>query len=126
MVSFDNFTMEDGTPIYQQIVLYLKRGMVSGAVPNEDELPSRRVLSALLGVNPNTIQKAYRILEDEGLIQSHAGAKSYVAIGPDTVDRLRSELLREDVRALVSAMRQTGVSKETALKLIQEMWEETP
>ena len=126
MVSFDNFIMEDGTPIYQQIVLYLKRGMVSGAVPNEDELPSRRVLSARLGVNPNTIQKAYRILEDEGLIQSHAGAKSYVAIGPDTVDRLRSELLREDVRSLVSAMRQTGVSKETALDLIQEMWEETP
>lgn len=125
MVSFDNFIMEDGTPIYQQIVLYLKRGMVSGAVTNGDELPSRRVLSALLGVNPNTVQKAYRILEDEGLIQSHTGAKSYVAVGDDTVERLRSELLREDIRALVSAMRQTGVSKETALNLIQEMWEES-
>ncbi len=125
MVSFDNFIMEDGTPIYQQIVLYLKRGMVSGAVTNGDELPSRRVLSALLGVNPNTVQKAYRILEDEDLIQSHAGAKSYVAVGDDTVERLRGELLREDIRALVIAMRQTGVSKETALNLIQEMWEES-
>ena len=125
MVSFDNFTMEDGIPIYQQIVLFLKRGMVSGAVEHGAELPSRRTLSALLGVNPNTIQKAYRILEEEGLIQSHAGAKSYVSIGPGTVEHLRSELLREDIRSLVTAMRQTGVNKETALPLISELWEES-
>lgn len=126
MVSFENFMMEDGTPIYQQIVLFLKRGMVSGSVRNDEELPSRRVLSTLLGVNPNTVQKAYRILEDEGLIQSRAGAKSYVEAGPDTISRLRTELLREDIRALVKAMRQTGVSKADALSLIQEMWEEQP
>lgn len=125
LVSFDNFIMEDGIPIYQQIVLFLKRGMISGAVPNGDELPSRRMLSALLGVNPNTVQKAYRILEDEGLIQSHTGAKSYVVLEESTIRRLRTELLREDVRMLVRAMQQTGVSKETALELIQEMWEET-
>ena len=126
MISFSQFHMENGSPIYQQIVLFLKRGMVSGAVPNGDELPSRRMLSALLGVNPNTVQKAYRLLEDEGLIQSHSGAKSYVAIGPDTVSRIRAELLREDIRSLVTAMQQTGVSKETALRLISEMWEEKP
>lgn len=124
MVSFDSFTLEDGTPIYQQIVLFLKRGIISGAVQNGEELPSRRVVSALLGVNPNTIQKAYRILEDEGLIQSRTGAKSYVAADADVVNRIRAELLREDVRVLVKAMRQTGVSKETAIHFIQEMWEE--
>lgn len=126
MVSFDRFTMEEGSPIYQQIVLFLKRGLVSGAVESGEELPSRRTLSALLGVNPNTIQKAYRILEDEGLIQSHTGAKSYVDASGETVCRLRGELLREDVRSLICAMRQNGVPKETALELIQEMWEEIP
>ena len=57
---------------------YVKRGVVSGAIVDGDELPSRRVVSALLGVNPNTVQKAYRALEDEGLIESHTGAKSRV------------------------------------------------
>ena len=126
MVSFVNFAMEDGIPINQQIILFLKRGMVAGTVANGDELPSRRVLSALLGVNPNTVQKAYRLLEEEGLIQSHTGAKSYAAADEATVARLRAELLREDVRALVSAMQQSGVSREDALNLISEMWEETP
>ena len=64
MVSFDSFTLCGGVPIYQQILLYLKRGAVSGAIADGDELPSRRVLSALLGVNPNTVQKACRLMEE--------------------------------------------------------------
>ena len=69
IISFDGFAMDDKSPIYNQIVLFIKRGAVAGSIADGDELPSRRVLSALLGVNPNTVQKAYRLLEDEGLIQ---------------------------------------------------------
>ncbi|MBQ3125939.1 MAG: GntR family transcriptional regulator, partial [Clostridia bacterium] len=64
MIDFDCFIIEDGSPIYWQIILYLKRGAVAGSVQDGDELPSRRVLSARLGVNPNTVQKAYRMLEE--------------------------------------------------------------
>ena len=64
MISFEQFRMEDGVPIYLQILLYIKRGMVAGTVVDGDELPSRRMLSALLSVNPNTVQKAYRMLEE--------------------------------------------------------------
>ena len=71
MISFDDFLLLPGTPIYWQIILYLKRGIAAGTVANGDELPSRRTLSALLGVNPNTVQKAYRLLEEEGY---HAAA----------------------------------------------------
>ena len=80
MITFDQFKLEDGMPIYLQIVLYIKRGIIAGVIADGDELPSRRILSALLGVNPNTVQKTYRLLEDEGLIQSHAGAKSYMVL----------------------------------------------
>ena len=55
MISFDSFIAQDGVPIYLQIVKHIKSGIVSGTVVNGDEVPSRRVLSALLGVNPNTI-----------------------------------------------------------------------
>ena len=68
MISFDSFVMEEGVPLYQQILLYVKRGIAGGTIQDGDELPSRRVLSALLGVNPNTVQKAYRLLEEEGQI----------------------------------------------------------
>ena len=68
MLSFSRFVPEEGLPIYLQIIRHVKRGIAAGTVQGGDELPSRRMLSAQLGVNPNTVQKAYRLLEEEGLI----------------------------------------------------------
>ncbi|MBQ4650176.1 MAG: GntR family transcriptional regulator [Firmicutes bacterium] len=123
MISFDGFTIEDGSPIYLQIILYIKRCIIAGTIVDGDELPSRRVLSALLGVNPNTIQKAYRLLEDEGLIQSHSGAKSCVVLDSRTLQRLRAELLESDIKNIISAMKQTGLEKEEVISLIKKYWE---
>lgn len=123
MITFDNFIKEDGSPIYLQILLHIKRGVIAGTVKDGDELPSRRVLSALLGVNPNTVQKAYRLLEEEGLMRSHAGAKSYMSLAPGRVERIRAELLENDARAIVSAMRQMGLNREEAIALIGHYWE---
>lgn len=124
MIRFDTFQMADGVPIYLQIVTYIKRGVAAGTVPDGAELPSRRVLSALLGVNPNTVQKAYRLLEDEGLIQSHSGAKSCMVLPPAAVARVRAELLDGDARSIVAAMKQMGLTKEGALALLARHWDE--
>ncbi|OUP08722.1 GntR family transcriptional regulator [Anaeromassilibacillus sp. An200] len=123
MVSFDGFSLTDGIPIYQQILLFLKREAVAGTIRDGDELPSRRVLSALLGVNPNTIQKAYRMLEEEGLIASHSGAKSLMVLNEETLRRVRGELLEADAKGVVNAMKQMGLTKEEALVLIDQYWE---
>lgn len=124
MVSFEGFSMEEGSPIYLQIIDHIKRGAAAGTISDGEELPSRRVLSALLGVNPNTVQKAYRMLEDEGLIESRAGAKSYLRLGEDVREQLRAELLRQQVCAAAEAMKQMGVSLEQAIKLLREHWDE--
>ena len=123
MISFDNFIMEDGTAIYLQILLYIKRGIIAGTISDGDELPSRRMLSALLGVNPNTVQKAYRMLEEEGLIASHSGAKSYMVLNEDTVERVRSELLEGDAVNIVTVMKQMGLSKIEAISLLEKYWD---
>ena len=123
MVSFDAFTIEDGSPIYLQIILYVKRCIIGGTIADGDELPSRRVLSALLGVNPNTIQKAYRMLEDEGLIRSHSGAKSYVAADAAAIARIRAQLLENDALNIINSMKQMGLTREDALALIEKYWE---
>ena len=124
MISFDDFLMEDGIPIYLQIILWLKRGIASGQIKDGDEVPSRRMLSARLGVNPNTVQKAYRILEEEGLIQSRSGAKSCMVLDSRRIDQLRRELLEGDVKCMVRQMRQMGISKEDAVALLNQWWNE--
>lgn len=122
MISFDSFIQEDGIPIYLQIILFLKRGMVAGIVRSGDELPSRRLLSARLGVNPNTVQKAYHMLEVEGLIVSQTGAKSYVSLDPGALQQIREELLESEIHSVISALDQMGLSKEEALTLIDKYW----
>ena len=124
MIDFGAFRAEDGTPIYLQIIKYLKQGVVSGAVADGDELPSRRVLSALLGLNPNTVQKACRMLEEEGLLVSHAGAKSCVRVSPELRERVRAELIRSDAVAAASAFRRMGVPLEEAIELVKRAYEE--
>ena len=121
MISFEELVLGTGIPIYLQIILYVKRGMAAGTIQNGDEMPSRRVLSALLGVNPNTIQKAYRMLEEEGLICSHAGAKSYASVSEAQKKQIRRELLENEAKTLVEAMKQMGVTKEEAVDLIETL-----
>lgn len=122
MITFENFILADGIPIYLQIIRYIKQGIVAGIILNGDELPSRRVLSALLGVNPNTIQKAYKMLEEEGLIQSHSGAKSYMVLTEDRIKEIRTELLENDARNAVQTLKQMGVTMEEAISLIEKYW----
>ena len=124
MVSFDSFVMEPGVPIYAQIVRFVKGAVAAGTVADGEELPSRRVLSALLGVNPNTIQKAYRLLEEEGLIRSHPGAKSYVSAPPERAAAIRRELLAAEARRAAAALRRMGLDRETALDWIGRLWDE--
>ena len=129
LVSFDGLRLEEGMPIYLQIIRYLERGIAAGTVRDGDELPSRRVLSARLGVNPNTIQKAFRALEEAGVITSRAGAKSEVSLTPERAAAIRRRLLEEEAAALVSALRQMGLDREQAAALVLQLWdrqEESP
>lgn len=122
MISFDDFKTEDGSPIYLQIVRHVKRGVVAGTIRDGDEMPSRRMLSALLGVNPNTVQKAYRMLEEEGLVQSRAGAISCVALDAGAAERVRRELTGHEARRFAAAMRGMGLTKEEAAALLEKVW----
>ena len=124
MVSFDNINLEDGIPIYLQILKYIKQGIVSGKIKNNEELPSRRVLSAFLGVNPNTIQKAYKILEDENLIESHLGAKSYMKFDSEKISLVKNELIENEIRKNLLSLKYMGLTREEYIKLIDKYWNE--
>ena len=65
-------------PIYEQLREQLRWQIAMGFLAPDEPLPSVRALSAELGINPNTIQKAYREMEQEGLIYSQPGRGSFV------------------------------------------------
>ena len=126
MISFESFVPDGNVPIYLQIVGFIKRGIVAGTIPDGAEMPSRRMLSALLGVNPNTVQKSYAMLEEEGLIHSRSGAKSCVAADEAAIRRLRGEILGLSLKTVIDAMKQMGMTLEDAQAALADHWEVQP
>lgn len=125
MIQFDSFMQAEGVPIYQQIIRYVKQGIAAGTIRDGEELPSRRVLSALLAVNPNTVQKAYRMMEEEeGLVESHTGAKSCVHADAGRVAALRQELTETELRAMVRSMKRMGLDRQSAWSLFERLYAE--
>lgn len=124
MIDFEGFVQTEGQPLYLQIMRYIKQGLASGIIADGEELPSRRALSAYLTVNPNTVQKAYRLLEEEGLVQSHAGAKSFVCATERQRAILRRELTENELRGMVRNMKGMGLTAKEAAALVEKLYAE--
>ena len=123
MLDFDSYKQEKGIPIYLQLIGYIKSCIASGTVCDGDELPSRRWLSARLAINPNTVQKAFAMLEEEGLIVSRGGSGSVFTLPEEKIEEVKKELLKEDLEKTVSAMKSSGLNFEEAAALLKEYWE---
>ena len=103
MVSTVTINYRDPRPIYEQVRDGLRKLIVSGALPGGEKLPSVRELAAQLAINPNTIQRAYRELEQEGYLYSVPGKGSFAAERVEIDTQRRDKLLRtldETVREL--------------------------
>lgn len=110
----------DSRPIYEQIKDGLKKLIVSGAMAADEKLPSVRALATQLSINPNTIQRAYNELENEGFIYSIAGKGSFASAGVDPGEGKRREL-ENKLRELAAELRYLGVSEEELLALVKEV-----
>ena len=112
-----------GEPVYLQIIRQFKLLLLQGRLQNGDEVPSRRLLAAQLGVNPNTVQKAFAELEKDGLIETPPNAKSVVHANDAALARLRKEILEAQVSVLVEIARSTGLNSEQLASMIYAQWE---
>ena len=123
MLDFDSYKQEKGIPIYLQLIGYIKSCIASGTVCDGDELPSRRWLSARLAINPNTVQKAFAMLEEEDLIVSRGGSGSVFTLSEDKAERIRGELFEAEMKKLVRDMKKSAMAYEDAMELLKESWE---
>ncbi len=97
-------------PVYEQIARAIRGRIASGQLPPGRVLPSVRVVASDLGVNLNTVARAYRLLEEEGflVIRNRSGVEVAPPGGSATTrDRDR---LRESLREVLARMRQAGLS----------------
>ena len=115
--------LQSRTPIYQQLKEKILRLIMAGAIGPGDPLPSVRVMARELGINPNTVAKAYQDLEKSGLIYSVAGKGSFIS-GEETLDRQMTASVLDRFREAVRGARSAGVDRQTALALVEEVYKE--
>ena len=108
----------DPRPIYEQIKDGFRTLILSGALSPDEKMPSVRELATELAINPNTIQRAYRELEQEGYICSVPGKGSFVADAGDTAALRRKELLTQLCEIGVE-LKSLGVDETTMMDCIR-------
>lgn len=122
MVNFSGLQFDDSAPVYQQIAEYLKRQILLGTVQDGDPMPSRRELAAQTGINPNTAQKAYRLMTEEGYVVTDGNSGSFVHLTPELHEQISAQLTRGLVQVFVNQAKANRLSYKKVLDLISELW----
>ena len=109
---------QDRRPLYEQITDKFRNLILRGILEPGDKMPSVRGLAMDLSINPNTIQRAYRELEQEGCICSVPGKGSFVADARDTAALRRKELLVQ-LKEISEELKKLGVDENTMTEWIK-------
>ncbi|WP_125152954.1 GntR family transcriptional regulator [Clostridium rectalis] len=115
---------DDKTPIYIQIMDYIKQGIVSGKLNRGDKLPSVREMATKFRVNPNTLQRAYQELERQGITYTQRGTGTFVKEDENMVDELKNNLASNIVNSFIEGMKKIGFSNEDIIKVISKKLKE--
>lgn len=111
-------------PIYLQIIAYMKKKIVSGELKGGERILSVREYASEIKVNPNTIQKVYSELENQGLIYTQRGIGKFVTEDEEKITALREELFNETIDKFIEDSKSLGFRKESILAIISERYKE--
>ncbi|MDI4646031.1 GntR family transcriptional regulator [Cohnella hashimotonis] len=110
-------------PVYLQVVRLFKERIVTGRLAAGEAIPSRREIASLLKMNPNTAQRAYKEMEEQGLIVTEGNSPSRITKDEDVLRSIRSELLGEAVRTFIGSIRNMRVPLQEIVELVREEYE---
>ena len=121
---FDRLVFDDQSPVYLQIIAFVKQAVAAGDLRQGNSIPSRRGLAAQLGVNPMTVQRAYKQMEDEGLIRTLPNAGSVISVSERERRAVHDELVRDEVGQFVRRMKRMRLPFKDVIDLVSDIWDE--
>lgn len=115
--------LQSRLPIYEQLKGKITELVMLGELKPDEQLPSVRSFARELGVNPNTVQKAYQDLERDKIIYSVAGRGSYISPEIDLTGQLQEVYIKEIRKATVQA-KMCGIDKQRVISAVDEVYKE--
>jgi GntR family transcriptional regulator len=117
---------QSGVPFYRQIIEQVKYAISRGELEPGDQLPTVRQLAVDLSVNPNTVVRAYRQLEIEGVLDTHQGSGTFVGRRRPAIDRLeRQRMLDQILTELLARASTYGFTLDDMLEGLHQRKEES-
>ncbi|WP_373598107.1 GntR family transcriptional regulator [Paraclostridium bifermentans] len=117
-----NFMPNDKEPVYIQIIRYIKQQVVRGDLQPGDSIPSRREMAVNIKVNPNTVQKAYKEMEDMGIITTQRNYQSNITTDEDLINKIKEDLINESMDAFIQSMKAINVNKKEIIEIINDRY----
>jgi len=114
-----NLSFGSRTPIYEQIVNEIERLITLNIVKPEEQIPSIRELACYLGINPNTVKKAYDILEREGLIISKSTKGTFISSNTSKAKEQKIDKLVEEIKERIKELENYGITPSEILKKLK-------
>ena len=108
--------------IYEQLIDNIKDLVMNAQLVKDDTLPSVRALAKELGINPNTIQKAYAELERQGVIASYPGRGSVIVMGTTTISEMAKNDAIADISAVAAKCVSGGASEDEFITMCRSAW----
>lgn len=119
-----NLDYKDARAIHQQIEDGIKQLIISGIMLPDEQLPSVRELAVSLTVNPNTVQRAYKQLENDGFIYSVKGKGNFVSKVTGTKNRALADELYNNLTSLVKELMYLGEDKSDIVNVINNIYQQ--
>lgn len=116
------FTVNDREPVYIQIIRNVKQKIVTGELQKGDRMPSRREMAVSINVNPNTVQKAYKEMEEMGIINTIKNNQSTITEDDNLIKQIRKDLIDEATDVFLEQMKAINVPIEEVKEIISKKY----
>jgi len=107
-------------PIYEQVIEEIKKELVRGELRPGEKLPSQRKLAKKIEVNPNTVQRAYREMEQRGLVETKRGRGTFIKDDDQVMIEIRKDMAETAVKEFIDEMISLGFKQDDIVEKIND------
>ena len=118
-----NTIIRKDKPLYIQIIELIKKKFIKGEYMSGDKLPPVREMAKKLRINPNTVAKAYQILEKEGLVKTKIGGGTFLTENKTLLRKEKERIIKRSIKEIAKLIKDYGISKKELYKQLEDIWE---
>lgn len=114
-----NLDYQSRTPIYEQIIKQIEKYVALGVLKQKEQIPSIREMASTLGINPNTVKKAYSELENKGVIQTFSTKGTFISENVEEIRKINIDSKINEIKGIINELEKLGVTKDEIIEKLK-------